>query len=402
MIYLLADSGATVTYAQTAIDLVYAGRYITAGDIDASLSFEGIDRSGELTHQKAGLLTMPCGSASLFDPRFQITLGSVPEFDGCLQGRVGDGGRKQLVFGQLLASPGSALHPLHWIEAMGTANGTPREEISIKACGECSAEECQVLLGAMVMAAQVDRTPEHQVDRYGRTGHMHGELEDAVTHDNLTQVLELTAASASGWSVDVSVTDTCDASWPVAASASKAGLFEVQLKSLVKALKKVEFKAGDVKGYENRLALDAKSQLGRVMEVVLNRPKELNAFNPAMWIDLRKCFEAASSDPDTRCIVIHGGASRVFTAGLDLKAELTQGAFAQGANVDLSRKALRMEPTIQRCQEGISSIERCRKPVVAAFHSGVIGAGVDLASACDIRYCSEDSERRDTWRGTLV
>lgn len=128
-----------------------------------------------------------------------------------------------------------------------------------------------------------------------------------------------------------------------------------------------------------------------VMEVVLNRPKELNAFNPAMWIDLRKCFEAASSDPDTRCIVIHGGASRVFTAGLDLKAELTQGAFAQGANVDLSRKALRMEPTIQRCQEGISSIERCRKPVVAAFHSGVIGAGVDLASACDIRYCSEDT-----------
>ncbi|CAK9053234.1 unnamed protein product [Durusdinium trenchii] len=82
---------------------------------------------------------------------------------------------------------------------MGTANGTPREEISIKACGECSAEECQVLLGAMVMAAQVDRTPEHQVDRYGRTGHMHGELEDAVTHDNLTQVLELTAASDT-WS----------------------------------------------------------------------------------------------------------------------------------------------------------------------------------------------------------
>eukprot|EP00434_Breviolum_minutum_P040160 symbB.v1.2.035681.t1/scaffold4720.1/size35926/5 len=37
-----------------------------------------------------------------------------------------------------------------------------------------------------------------------------------------------------------------------------------------------------------------------VMEVALNRPKELNAFNPAMWIDLRRCFEAASSDPDTR------------------------------------------------------------------------------------------------------
>lgn len=128
-----------------------------------------------------------------------------------------------------------------------------------------------------------------------------------------------------------------------------------------------------------------------VMEVALNRPQELNAFNPAMWIDLRKCFEAASSDPDTRCIVIHGGPCRLFTAGLDLKAELMGGAFKQEASVDLSRKTLRMEPTITRCQEGITALERCRKPVIGAFHSGVIGAGVDLASACDIRYCSEDA-----------
>ena len=33
---------------------------------------------------------------------------------------------KQLIFGQLLATPGCSLHPLHWVEVMGTANGTPR------------------------------------------------------------------------------------------------------------------------------------------------------------------------------------------------------------------------------------------------------------------------------------
>ena len=53
------------------------------------------------------------------------------------------------------------------------------------------------------------------------------------------------------------------------------------------------------------------------------------------------------------------------------------GAFQQDASVDLSRKAMRMEPVITRCQEGITAIERCRKPVVGAFHSGVIGAGWD-------------------------
>lgn len=41
-------------------------------------------------------------------------------------------------------------------------------------------------------------------------------------------------------------------------------------------------------------------------------------------------------------------------------------------------------------KEAISAIESCRKPVVAAFHSGVVGAGVDLASACDVRLCSKD------------
>lgn len=37
----------------------------------------------------------------------------------------------------------------------------------------------KALLGEMVMAAQVDRVAESQADRYGRTGHRHGQLEDA-------------------------------------------------------------------------------------------------------------------------------------------------------------------------------------------------------------------------------
>lgn len=127
-----------------------------------------------------------------------------------------------------------------------------------------------------------------------------------------------------------------------------------------------------------------------ILEVALNRPKALNAFNRAMWVDLRRCMEMASDDPETRCVFLHGGESRLFTAGLDLKSEL--GGFPTGdATLDVSRKAFRMEQVIKRCQDGISSLERCRKPVVVALHSGIVGAGVDLISACDIRYCTEDA-----------
>jgi len=142
------DSGEKVSYANTFLDLVHTKTFATGGDIDASLQLEAIEQSGPLRHAKAGLLTMASGNVSSFDPRFQITLGAVPNLDG-----------KQVVFGQLLASPGAALHPLHWIEAVSTSTGTPREEVQIEACGECTTEECQVLLGAMVMAARWTEPP---------------------------------------------------------------------------------------------------------------------------------------------------------------------------------------------------------------------------------------------------
>jgi enoyl-CoA hydratase len=43
-------------------------------------------------------------------------------------------------------------------------------------------------------------------------------------------------------------------------------------------------------------------------------------------------------------------------------------------------------------QDGLSCIEQCRKPVIAAVHGKCIGAGLDLITACDIRLCTEDAE----------
>lgn len=244
------DSGEKVSYAKTFLDLVHTKTFATGGDIDASVQLEAIEQSGPLRHAKAGLLTMATGNVSSFDPRFQITLGAAPNLDG-----------KQVVFGQLLASPGAALHPLHWIEAVSTSTGTPREEVQIEACGECTTEECQVLLGAMVMAAQVDRTSESQADRYGRTGHTHGELEDAVTNENLSQVLELTEDLLGHleWASKRTMSDS--------ERDRKAGQLEVKLKSLMGALRKVAFKAGEFNGFENKLALDSKGQLGRAKDL---------------------------------------------------------------------------------------------------------------------------------------
>ncbi|KAL3728538.1 hypothetical protein ACJRO7_033173 [Eucalyptus globulus] len=42
-------------------------------------------------------------------------------------------------------------------------------------------------------------------------------------------------------------------------------------------------------------------------------------------------------------------------------------------------------------QDAVTAIERCRKPVIAAVHGACVGGGVDVATACDVRYCTEDA-----------
>lgn len=57
---------------------------------------------------------------------------------------------------------------------------------------------------------------------------------------------------------------------------------------------------------------------------------------------------------------------------------------------DVSRKAKIFEESIELYQNSISSLEKCPKPVIACTHAAVVGGGVDLITAADIRYCTKD------------
>lgn len=60
-------------------------------------------------------------------------------------------------------------------------------------------------------------------------------------------------------------------------------------------------------------------------------------------------------------------------------------------DVDPARQAYRMRAHIKAFQDAFTAIEVCSKPVIAAVHNACFGAGVDLITACDIRYCAKDS-----------
>ncbi len=122
-----------------------------------------------------------------------------------------------------------------------------------------------------------------------------------------------------------------------------------------------------------------------VAEVHLNRPQRSNAINEAMWQELRAAFAWVDATPAVR-VAILGGAGRNFCAGIDLAMLAGVGKTVAHADPGRSREMLRR--VILDLQDCLSSVERCRKPVLAAIQGACIGGGVDLVSCCDMRYAA--------------
>ncbi len=125
---------------------------------------------------------------------------------------------------------------------------------------------------------------------------------------------------------------------------------------------------------------------GHVGRVVLNRPEKLNALAEEMWRSFPEAVAELGADPEVRVIVV-SGRGPAFTVGIDLA--MLSGIAPQGRSEVDSRRLLMAR--IKELQETFSSLANCRKPVIAAIHGHCLGAGIDLITACDIRWASADA-----------
>ena len=125
-----------------------------------------------------------------------------------------------------------------------------------------------------------------------------------------------------------------------------------------------------------------------IATVRLNRPEKANAMNAAMWQEIRRAFQWVDETPAARVAVLQGE-GRLFCAGIDL--QMMAGMDAQTRNDCAGRSREAMRRVILDMQDTLTSLERCRKPVLAAIHGGCIGGGIDLITCADMRYCSADA-----------
>lgn len=126
----------------------------------------------------------------------------------------------------------------------------------------------------------------------------------------------------------------------------------------------------------------------RIATVRLNRPEKANAMNLAMWHDIRRAFQWIDDAPEVRVAILEGE-GKTFTSGIDLQMMMGMGAQIQNDCEGRMRESLRR--VILDLQDTLSSLERCRKPVLAAIHGACIGGGIDLITCADMRYCSADA-----------
>ena len=126
----------------------------------------------------------------------------------------------------------------------------------------------------------------------------------------------------------------------------------------------------------------------KIAKVAFNRPEKANAMNSEAWTEMQSIFETLSVTDKVRVIIL-SGEGKHFCSGIDLELLMSIGGYM---DIKCSgKRAEKIRGLILMLQKTITAIEKCSKPVLAAIHSGCIGGGVDIATACDMRYCTEDA-----------
>jgi len=134
----------------------------------------------------------------------------------------------------------------------------------------------------------------------------------------------------------------------------------------------------------------------KIAHVRLNRPDALNTMTREFWGELPRIINQISDEGEARAIVL-SSTGRHFTAGMDIGV-FTGGGMGMGgqasggqASTEMGRQRANVRLAVLHLQETFSCLEKARMPVIAAVQGGCIGGGIDMISACDMRYATADA-----------
>lgn len=123
-----------------------------------------------------------------------------------------------------------------------------------------------------------------------------------------------------------------------------------------------------------------------IATITLNRPERMNAFTPIMIDEWYTVLQDAHKDRDVRVVIVTGS-GRGFCAGADV--------IGRGPLENLMDRGRTHVENLNFLRDGVQRIPRLvalmDKPYIAAVNGAAVGAGMDMASMCDIRFASDDA-----------
>jgi len=130
------------------------------------------------------------------------------------------------------------------------------------------------------------------------------------------------------------------------------------------------------------LLLSSRDEYG-VLRLTLNNPKARNVLSEEMMAALQSAFDEAHENADVRVIILAGNGP-VFSAGHDLKQ-----MSARRSDDDNGRAYF--QELLVVCSKLMTSVVRCRKPVIAEISGVTAAAGLQLAASCDLIIAAEEA-----------
>ncbi|MDD4859526.1 MAG: enoyl-CoA hydratase/isomerase family protein [Dehalococcoidales bacterium] len=126
----------------------------------------------------------------------------------------------------------------------------------------------------------------------------------------------------------------------------------------------------------------------RIATITLNRPDRLNAISGDMIEELMNAFDDVDKDAEVRVVVITG-AGKGFCSGADVQ-KMTGGAEKDNISATGGAEQIR-QMMLTSATRTISRLRAIQKPTIAMVNGVAVGAGFDLALACDMRIGSENA-----------
>jgi len=120
---------------------------------------------------------------------------------------------------------------------------------------------------------------------------------------------------------------------------------------------------------------------GAVGWILFDQPAKKNAINDAMWRGIPEAMARYDADADVRCVAFRGAGTEAFAAGADI---------SEFEKIRAHRAAVgEYDGLLDRV---LLSIQGSPKPSVALIHGFCMGGGLEVALACDLRYCGNSAQ----------